>query len=137
EHEASKAELELLLADDQEANNGLKGYNIKRNKGKKGRKEDPSEEKIPTADYTDPRFQNLFKSSLCALDPTDPQYKRSVAYARQVGAQKQNGVHGDLGNGEELTPQSQLSSKSQTTVPGKKVEDDLKSEEMPSSKSGG
>ncbi|RZC45168.1 hypothetical protein C5167_038126 [Papaver somniferum] len=133
EHEASKAELELLLADDQEANNGLKGYNIKRNKakGKKGNKEDPSEDKIPAADYTDPRFQNLYKSPLFALDPTDPQYKRSAAYARQVGAQKQNGVHGDLGNGEELTPQVQLSS--DNSVPGKKVEDDLKSEEMPSS----
>ncbi|KAI3914151.1 hypothetical protein MKW98_003224 [Papaver atlanticum] len=133
EHEASKAELELLLADDQEANNGLKGYNIKRNKtkGKKGKKEDPSEDKIPAADYTDPRFQNLYKSPLFALDPTDPQYKRSAAYARQVGTQKQNGVHGDLGNGEELTQQVQLSS--DNSVPGKKVEDDLKSEEMPSS----
>ncbi|KAI3922380.1 hypothetical protein MKX01_006069 [Papaver californicum] len=133
EHEASKAELELLLADDQEANNGLKGYNIKRNKakGKKGKKEDPSEDKIPAADYTDPRFENLFKSSLFALDPTDPQYKRSAAYARQMGAQKQNGVRGDLSNGEELTPQAQLAS--ENTVSGKKVKDDLKSEEMPSS----
>ncbi|KAI3986988.1 hypothetical protein MKX01_039923 [Papaver californicum] len=133
EQEASKAELELLLADDQEANNGLKGYNIKRNKakGKKGKKEDPSEDKIPAADYTDPRFENLFKSSLFALDPTDPQYKRSAAYARQVGAQKQNGVRGDFSNGKELTPQAQLAS--ENTVSDKKVKDDLKSEEMPSS----
>ncbi|MCL7044981.1 hypothetical protein MKW94_009695 [Papaver nudicaule] len=121
EHEASKAELELLLVDGQESNNVLKGYNIKRNKakGKKGKKEDPSDDKIPAVDCTDPRFENLYKSSLFALDPTDPQYRRSAAYARQVGVQKQNDVRGDLSNVEELTPPAQLASA--TTVPGRKV----------------
>lgn len=74
---ASTAELELLLADDKGAENGLKGYNLKRKKakGKKG-KEIPDEDKIPTADYDDPRFSALFTSPLFALDPTDPQFKR-------------------------------------------------------------
>ncbi|RZC44114.1 hypothetical protein C5167_037065 [Papaver somniferum] len=132
EHEASKAELELLLADDQDANNGVKGYNInlKKAKGKKGKKEDPSEDKIPAVDYTDPRFENLYKSPLFALDPTDPQYKRSAASARQVGAQKQKGVRGGLSNREALRPQAQLSSEN---MPGKTVNDNLISEGMLSS----
>lgn len=77
--EASKAELELLVADETGLDNGPKGYNIKRKKakGKEGR-EGPEEDiaKIPTADYNDPRFAAVFNSPLFALDPTDPQYKR-------------------------------------------------------------
>ncbi|KAK4417480.1 Pre-rRNA-processing protein esf1 [Sesamum alatum] len=82
---ASRAELELLAADDKGADANLKGYNLKpkKSKGKKG-KGIPDEEKIPAADYDDPRFSALFNSPLFALDPTDPQFKRSAAYARQV-----------------------------------------------------
>ncbi|XP_021907988.1 pre-rRNA-processing protein esf1 isoform X2 [Carica papaya] len=89
ETEASRAELELLLADDKGVESGVKGYNLKpkKVKGKKG-KEIIHEDKIPAADYDDPRFSSLFTSPLFALDPTDPQFKRSAAYARQV-AQKQ------------------------------------------------
>ncbi|KAK0604130.1 hypothetical protein LWI29_012320 [Acer saccharum] len=92
DREASRAELELLLADDKGAENGLKGYNLKRKKakGKKG-KEVPDEDKLPVANYDDPRFSALFTSPLFALDPTDPQYKRSAAYARQVAQKKQKG----------------------------------------------
>lgn len=92
EANASTAELELLLADDKGTENGLKGYNMKpkKGKGKKG-KEFPDEDKIPTADYDDPRFSALFTSPLFALDPTDPQFKRSAAYARQIAQKKQKG----------------------------------------------
>ncbi|XP_011083236.1 pre-rRNA-processing protein esf1 [Sesamum indicum] len=85
EAEASRAELELLTADDKGADANLKGYNLKpkKSKGKKG-KGIPDEEKIPAADYDDTRFSALFTSPLFALDPTDPQFKRSAAYARQV-----------------------------------------------------
>lgn len=74
EAEASRAELELLLADDDGVDTGIKGYNLK-HKRKKG-KEDIAEDKIPTVDYDDPRFSALFHSPLFALDPTDPQFKR-------------------------------------------------------------
>ncbi|CAE5965793.1 unnamed protein product [Arabidopsis arenosa] len=85
--EKSRAELELLLADENAGDgNGLKGYNIKR-KGKKG-KTDISEEKIPAADLDDPRFSALFSSPFYALDPTDPQFKRSATYARQLAAKQ-------------------------------------------------
>ncbi|CAK7355655.1 unnamed protein product [Dovyalis caffra] len=86
---ASKAELELLLADDKGGEKGLKGYNMKpkKAKGKKG-KDFPYENKIPTSNLDDPRFSALFTSTLFALDPTDPQFKRSAVYARQL-AQKQ------------------------------------------------
>lgn len=77
EAEASRAELELLLADDKGTDANLKGYNLKRKKlkGKKG-KEAPDEGKIPAVNYDDPRFAPLFSSPLFALDPTDPQFKR-------------------------------------------------------------
>ncbi|KAK6153487.1 hypothetical protein DH2020_013126 [Rehmannia glutinosa] len=96
EDEASRAELELLAADDMGADANLKGYNLKpkKSKGKKG-KGVPDEGKIPTVDYDDPRFSALFKSPLFALDPTDPQFKRSAAYARQI---TQKGKKGDPEN---------------------------------------
>lgn len=92
EAEASKAELDLLFADDNEGDNAVKGYRIKPKnaKGKKG-KEAVDEEKLPSIDYEDPRFSALFKNPLFALDPTDPQFKRSVAYARQLAQQQQKG----------------------------------------------
>ncbi|GFS35810.1 hypothetical protein Acr_00g0042220 [Actinidia rufa] len=95
EGEASLAELKLLLADDNGADAGVKGYNLKpkKVKGKRGKKEKvvPDEGKIPYVDYKDPRFSALFTSPLYALDPTDPQFKRSTTYARQL-AQKQQTV---------------------------------------------
>ncbi|CAN1305910.1 Pre-rRNA-processing protein esf1 [Linum perenne] len=91
--EATTAELELLLADDERADDAPKGYNMKPKKTKgKRNKQVPDESKIPTVDYDDPRFSALFNSPLYALDPTDPQFKRSAAYARQL-AQKQNKGH--------------------------------------------
>ncbi|XP_050229795.1 pre-rRNA-processing protein ESF1 [Mercurialis annua] len=92
EAEATQAELELLLADDNEVDNGVKGYNMKRKKakGKRG-KEVPDENKVPPVDYSDPRFSALFNSPLFALDPTDPQFKRSAAYARQTTKRQHKG----------------------------------------------
>ncbi|KAF8012696.1 hypothetical protein BT93_I0757 [Corymbia citriodora subsp. variegata] len=92
EGEASRAELELLLADENGADTGPKGYKIKTKKAK-GKKENqmPDEDKIPTVDYSDSRFSALFTSPLFALDPTDPQFKRSAAYARQVAQRQQKG----------------------------------------------
>ncbi|KAM7261256.1 hypothetical protein ACFE04_026731 [Oxalis oulophora] len=85
EGEASRAELELLLADDKGEDDGPKGYKIKPKKAKKGKKgkEVPVESKIPAANFEDSRFSSLFTSPQFALDPTDPQFKRSAAYARQ------------------------------------------------------
>lgn len=78
--EASIQELELLLADDNVADGGVKGYNLKPKKvnGKKGKKvkEVLDVDKIPTVTYEDPRFSALFSSPLFSLDPTDPQFKR-------------------------------------------------------------
>ncbi|XVF16850.1 hypothetical protein REPUB_Repub10bG0067600 [Reevesia pubescens] len=96
ESEASRAELELLLADDKAADTGLKGYNLKakKAKGKKG-KEVLDEEKIPVVD-DDPRFSALFTSPLYALDPTNPQFKRSATYARQIAKKLQKGERQEL-----------------------------------------
>lgn len=78
ETEASRAELELLTADDKWEDSTLKGYNLKpkKRKGKKG-EAIPDEGKIPAVDIKeDPRFSALFTSSLYARDPTDPEFKR-------------------------------------------------------------
>ncbi|KAJ9172625.1 hypothetical protein P3X46_015840 [Hevea brasiliensis] len=101
EAEASRAELELLLADDSGANNGVKGYNLKHKTAKgKREKEVPDENKLPNVDYDDPRFSALFNSHLFSLDPTDPQFKRSAAYARQMARRQQKGDQLELGEGE-------------------------------------
>ncbi|KAJ6682270.1 hypothetical protein OIU74_020501 [Salix koriyanagi] len=101
EAEASKAELELLLADDKGGEKGLKGYNLKpkKAKGKKG-KEVPDLDKIPTSNMDDPRFSALFTSPLFALDPTDPQFKRSAVYARQLALKQQKSGGQQLVEGE-------------------------------------
>ncbi|KAI3470362.1 hypothetical protein Pfo_027025 [Paulownia fortunei] len=98
EAEASRAELELLAADDMGADTNLKGYNLKpkKSKGKKG-KGIPDEGKIPTVDYDDPRFSAIFTSPLFALDPTDPQFKRSATYARQITKKQKMGDQENVG----------------------------------------
>lgn len=79
EQEASKAELELLFAENQDGTGqNAKGYKLKpkKGKGKKG-KDAEVEFKLPDVDPSaDPRFSSLFTSHLYALDPTDPQFKR-------------------------------------------------------------
>ena len=76
EREATREELELLVAGDQDTASGAKGYNLKRKKGKKGKVESV-EDKLPDIDLSkDDRFSGMFTSHLFALDPTDPQYKR-------------------------------------------------------------
>ncbi|TYK20826.1 pre-rRNA-processing protein esf1 [Cucumis melo var. makuwa] len=114
--EASRAELELLLADDDGVDTGIKGYNLKHKK-KKG-KEDIAEDKIPTVDYNDPRFSALFNSPLFALDPTDPQFKRSAAYVRQVALKQQKG--------DGYQPTKSQHGKSSTKQPAAPGEDEAK-----------
>ncbi|KAK1679995.1 hypothetical protein QYE76_040843 [Lolium multiflorum] len=77
EREATREELELLVAADQDAANVAKGYNMKR-KSKNGKRgKDSVTDKLPEIDLSkDPRFEDMFTSHLYALDPTNPQYKR-------------------------------------------------------------
>lgn len=93
EAEASKAELELLLADDKGTDTGLKGYNLKpkRLKGKNG-KEVPDAAKLPNFNLDDPRFSALFTSPEFALDPTDPQFKRCAAVAPLIEQKQQRKI---------------------------------------------
>ncbi|KAK1365254.1 NUC153 domain-containing protein [Heracleum sosnowskyi] len=111
EAEASRAELELLLADET-GNTNLKGYNLKpkKSKGKKG-KEIHDEEKLPTIDDDDrKRFSVLLNNNpLYALDPTDPQYKRSAAFARQVAQKHKKDNHEETGRNEPLHERAPLS----------------------------
>ncbi|WVZ66153.1 hypothetical protein U9M48_015419 [Paspalum notatum var. saurae] len=95
EQEATKEELELLVAGDQDTTIGAKGYNLKRKKGKKGKKgkEEHVEDKLPDIDLSkDERFSQMFTSHLFALDPTDPQYKRSAPFIRKQAGKA--GAHG-------------------------------------------
>ncbi|XP_074317637.1 pre-rRNA-processing protein esf1-like [Silene latifolia] len=90
EAEASRAELELLAADENVANKKLKGYNMKHKKakGKKG-EETPDDTNLPTVHVDDPRFSALFNNPGYALDPTDPNFKRSATYYRQLAHTQQ------------------------------------------------
>ncbi|KAL5054710.1 hypothetical protein RYX36_035392 [Vicia faba] len=91
----SKEELELLLADDKGTDTGLKGYNMKFKKGKGKKTEGAIDEgKIPNSAYEDPRFASIYSPDF-AIDPTDPQFKRSAVYVRQL-AQKQQKGHMEL-----------------------------------------
>ncbi|PKA49578.1 hypothetical protein AXF42_Ash004118 [Apostasia shenzhenica] len=109
EQEASRAELELLFAEDQGVDKGPSGYNMKskKMKGKKGM-EIAAEEKLPNVDCSnDPRFAALFTNPLYALDPTDPQFKRSAAHARQR-LQKQIGSRQNAAEDENDEPKQTM-----------------------------
>ncbi|CAM8941463.1 unnamed protein product [Rhodiola kirilowii] len=101
---ASRAELELLVTDDKGTESHAKGYKIKpeNSKGKNGKKVVDDKKKIPEADLDDPRFQSLFKNPLIALDSTDPQFKRSAAYRRQL-ADKQKKAEQDANSAKDQT----------------------------------
>lgn len=92
EEERSKAELELLLMDDDGVQVGARGFNLKSKKDKrkkdrgkkradKGKDEEQQddEDKLATADINDPRFASLFSSHHFAIDPTNPQFRKSTA----------------------------------------------------------
>ncbi|CAL9106208.1 unnamed protein product [Musa acuminata var. zebrina] len=130
EREASRAELELLLTDDQGPNPGPKGYNLKpkKVKGKKG-KQVHEEDKLPDVDVSnDPRFSALLASHLYSLDPTDPQYKRSAAFVRQRVEKQKKGA-GKVGTRHE---DFSVSGQDIDVVPGK--EEDVSSESLPQEK---
>ncbi|KAG2295306.1 hypothetical protein Bca52824_041975 [Brassica carinata] len=89
EERRSIAELGLIVADENggDGSKCLKGYNIKGRKGKNKSRE-MAEEKIPCADPDYLRFSAAISDPKYALDPTDPRFKRSATYAKQL-AQKQ------------------------------------------------
>lgn len=126
EQVATREELELLLADDQRTDQSLKGYNLKSKKAKgKKSKEMPAEDKLPTFDFNDPRFSPLFTSHLFAMDPTDPQFKRSATYMRQL-ARKQDRGGEEPKEKEEMKPQrrAQLPSDDLSSKKQKRSESD-------------
>ncbi|XP_024401095.1 pre-rRNA-processing protein esf1 [Physcomitrium patens] len=86
EKERTKAELELLLMDDEGIQGAARGFNLKskkkgKGKSKKGGKDDDDQEddKLASADLTDPRFAPLFNNHHYAIDPTNPQFRKSAA----------------------------------------------------------
>lgn len=77
DEESKKAELELLMMDDdlkpQQANNKSK------KKSKKSKKLEQAEEMEAGFDIQDPRFGALLSNPEFAIDPTAPQYKKTAA----------------------------------------------------------
>ncbi|KIV87800.1 hypothetical protein PV11_03322 [Exophiala sideris] len=87
-----RAELELLMADDNDAT-GVRHFDMKeieraekqaRKKGKKGKydKKKAATEEVGddfTVDTADPRFARLFESHEFAIDPTNPRFKGTKA----------------------------------------------------------
>nr|GLL26246.1 pre-rRNA-processing protein ESF1 [Ipomoea trifida] len=131
EAEASKAELELLLADENGADANVKGYNLKRRKSKdKKGKVIIDEDKIPSVDYNDPRFSSLFTSPLFALDPTDPQFKRSAVYVRQLAEKEHKVDQENVGRKEQsdiTRPQQPSKESNAEELPSRKEKHELSS----------
>lgn len=82
--ERSRADLELLFADELAAGSGVKGYNLKKKLKEKRKDVEKLPEKLPTVNYEDPRFSALFTSHRFAIDPTEPEFKRSAAQLRSL-----------------------------------------------------
>lgn len=82
---AQKAELELLMVDDQHT--GIKHFDMneiekaekKARKKKKGKGKEGQDEKAPGDDFeidvNDPRFASLYENHEFAIDPTNPRFK--------------------------------------------------------------
>ncbi|CAM6082843.1 unnamed protein product [Calypogeia fissa] len=99
ELEKKQAELELLLLDDHMVQNGevevpqasslddpgkTQKTDKKKRRGGKGKVEELQKKIASNANYDDPRFASLFTSHLYALDPTDPQYKKTGAHVAEM-----------------------------------------------------
>ncbi|EOY16544.1 Nucleus isoform 5 [Theobroma cacao] len=67
-------------------------------KSKKNKSKDSSEDESHETDIeaTEEPFSALFTSPLYALDPTNPQFKRSATYARQIAKKLQKGEQKEL-----------------------------------------
>ncbi|XP_024542740.1 pre-rRNA-processing protein esf1 [Selaginella moellendorffii] len=98
EDERRKAELELLLLDENGGKGGVKGYNLKkgkkRSKAKAKESDAKNEELLAKTDFNDPRFSALFNSHHFAIDPTDPQFKRSATKLRAIAEMQQKRFQG-------------------------------------------
>lgn len=85
EEKKAKAELELLLMDEKDDRQhfSLKGIMEKEKKSKKKRKRKAKDEEIVednfNVDLKDSRFDALFTSHHFAVDPSDPQYRKTKA----------------------------------------------------------
>lgn len=85
EEKKAKAELELLLMDEKDDRQhfSLKGIMEKEKKSKKKRKRKAKDEEIVednfNVDLQDSRFDALFTSHHFAVDPSDPQYRKTKA----------------------------------------------------------
>ncbi|MCO5613649.1 hypothetical protein L7F22_067927 [Adiantum nelumboides] len=82
EEERSRAELELLFADELASGRVVKGYNLKKKCKDKKKDAEKLPDKLPTVNYEDPRFSALFTSHRFAIDPTEPEFRRSAAHLR-------------------------------------------------------
>lgn len=112
ENAARKAELELLMADEQGEGVGLNHFDMReverleklkgKKKGKKGKKggvEDQGglQEKFDM-DVSDPRFKAVFESHEFAIDPSNPKFKATEGMKKllEEGRKKRKAGHGDV-----------------------------------------
>ncbi|GME24448.1 Pre-rRNA processing protein [Neofusicoccum parvum] len=109
---AERAQLELLMADDEGNNAQLRHFDIneiekaekgkkKKGKGKKGKKDEGEKEKEEEQegfemDTRDPRFKALFESHEFAIDPTNPRFRgtKGMKALLEEGRKKRKMVRG-------------------------------------------
>lgn len=115
EQKRQMAELELLMDDDQTKGDGfdmkevLKREKLEKKKGKKSRKEKELLQST-TDDFEinvqDPRFAALQDSHHFAIDPTNPQFKKTKNMKKLMEA-RQSKLNDDVGQGEEWKKNSE------------------------------
>jgi hypothetical protein len=108
EEQRKKAELELLLADSANKTDGfdmkeiMKREKLAAKKGKLGKKAKKLLEETDDfeIDTQDPRFAALHESHHFAIDPTNPQYKKTKAMGKLMEARQKKAKNGNA-NAEE------------------------------------
>ncbi|KAF2180061.1 hypothetical protein K469DRAFT_673326 [Zopfia rhizophila CBS 207.26] len=113
ESEAQRAELELLMVDDEgsnmrhfDMNEIAKAEKAKKKRGKKNKKSKGEKEAVVEdnfrMDVKDPRFAKLYESHEFAIDPTNPRFKgtEGMKALLEEGRKKRKRDRGDVGTDE-------------------------------------
>lgn len=138
---AKRAELELLMMDDEDAKSGMRHFDMneimkaeKQSRKKKGKGKSRSTDQAAQAapdnfamDFNDPRFSRLFQNHEFAIDPTHPRFKpTSGMKALLEEGRKRRRDRDELGDEEGQSRDSKKQKQRSKKEPAENDTDDLK-----------